>query len=72
MNFDERFITDQIGYASVLGQFVCVAHGHPMLYGGASGMNRLHQRQERHVEKKNLVFSVIGNPNHLVRMQPRI
>jgi hypothetical protein len=38
----------------------------------ASGMDRLNQRQEAHVKAKDLVFGVIGNPNHLIGMQPGI
>jgi hypothetical protein len=35
-------------------------------------MESLHQRQEGQVEKQHLVFGVVGNPGHQVRVQARV
>ena len=34
--------------------------------------DRFNQRQKGQIEKQDLVFGVIGDPDHLIRMQPRI
>ena len=62
------FVADQAWNATVSGQFVGVAQGHPLLDCGASRMDLLGNRQKRHVKAHDLVFGMVGNPHNLVRV----
>ena len=62
------FVADQTWNATVSGQFVGVAQGHPMLDCGATRMDLLGNRQKRHVKAHDLVFGMVGNPHNLVRV----
>ena len=61
-----------MGDATVGGQRMGVAQDHVMFDGLALGMNLLYQWQKGHVEAQHLIFSVVGDPDHLIRMESRI
>ena len=66
------FVTDQARNAGIGGQLVGIAQGHVMANGGAAAVNLFHQGQKTHVKAQHLVFCMVGNPDHLVRVQTRV
>ena len=66
------FVTDQAGDAAVGGQLVGIAQRHPLLDRGAQAVHGLHQGQKAQVKAQHLVFGVIHNPGHLLKVQARV
>ena len=72
LRFDPRLIAHQVGDARVGRQFVGVAQSHPMLHGGAQGVDVLEDGQKRHVKTQHMVFGMVDDPSNLLGVQTRV
>lgn len=69
---EERFVRDQVGDLRLRGQVGLITHRDPAPDAGTLARDRLDERQERHVEREELVFGMIDDPDELLGREARI
>jgi hypothetical protein len=72
---DQFLVAQQVGYLAggTLGRHVCpVGHHDEGLDSIHTRSDRFDQWQKGQIEEQDLVFGVVGDPDHLVRMQARV
>ena len=72
MRIDQVLVAQQFGDLRRHRHEVPAGHGHERLDGLNARGDRLDQRQEGEIEEEDRVLRMVGNPHHLVRVQPGV